>query len=180
MKLGKKQTAYGVVLGLAATGFVVDRLFFTPATAEAAAPHVAAASPATTAPPSPSPSTAIQPIPAGWLAERLRGSSPDSDNQLRDVFAVPASWRPAPKAAAAEVALKPKLFGDQFRSEHHLEAVVIDGRKSRAVVDGQMVSVGNSMDGFQLVALDRKSARFIRGEEQVSLSLNSAQSPTPR
>jgi hypothetical protein len=43
-----------------------------------------------------------------------------------------------------------------------------------------MVSVGNSIDGFQLVALGRQSARFIRGEEQVSLSLNSAQNPMPR
>jgi hypothetical protein len=180
MKLGKKQTAYGVVLGLAAAGFVVDRLFFTPTAAEAAAPHAAPASPALAAPQSPSASTVTPPIPAGWLAERLRGASADSDNQLRDVFAVPASWRPAPKAAAAEAAPKPKLFGDQFRTEHHLEAVVIDGRKSRAVVDGQMVSVGISIDGFQLVALGRQSARFIRGEEQVSLSLNSAQNPMPR
>ena len=180
MKLGKKQTAYGVVLGLAAAGFVVDRLFFTPATAEAAAPHVTPASPAPAASPSPSPATAPQSIPAGWFAERLRGAAPDSDNQLRDVFAVPASWRPAPKAVAAEAAPKPKLFGEQFRSDHHLEAVVIEGRKSRAVVDGQLVSVGSTIDGFQLVALGRQSARFVRGEEQVSLSLNSAQTPTAR
>jgi hypothetical protein len=179
MKLGKKQTAYGVVLGLAAAGFVVDRLFFTPATAEAAVPKTTLAAPAVEVP-SAAPAQAAAPsIPAGWLAERLRAATSDSNNQLRDVFAVPASWRPAPKAAPAEIAPKAKLFGEQFCSEHHLEAVVIDGKKGRAVVDGQLVSVGNSIDGFQLVTLTPQSAQFVRGQERVSLALTNAQSPNP-
>ena len=172
MKLGKKQTAYGVVLGLAAAGFVVDRLCFTPAGADAA--PIAADTPATSQKPAaaPAPTETVQVIPAGWLADRLRTTAVSSDNDLRDVFAAPASWKPAPKVVAvAAVPAAPQLLGDQFRHDHHLEAVVIRGKSSRAVVDGQLVSVGGMIAGFQLEGISTQSAQFTHGSERVSLTL---------
>lgn len=179
MKLGTKQKAYGAVLALAVTGFIVDRLFFTPA--ESAAANVPAAHPAAATAGESAPALAATPsagdaqaAPAGWLAERLRAAAPATpDNNLRDVFAVPASWRPVARSApvAAPSPVKPQLLGEQFRREHHLIAVLIEGRNGRAVVDGQLVPVGGSVAGFRLVAVTPRSAQFMHGDEQVSLTL---------
>jgi hypothetical protein len=67
--------------------------------------------------------------------------------------------------------LKSQLFGEQFCREHHLGGVVIDGRRSRAVVDGQLISLGESIDGFRLDEMTRRTARFVRGDEHVALTL---------
>jgi hypothetical protein len=184
MKLGMKQKAYGVVLGLAAIGFVVDRLFFEPPDSEAAnvapahpgGPAPGAASAAGQAPASTAGPGDAQPVPAGWLAERLRKAAPAvSDNDLRDVFAAPAGWRPAPKpvvvATPAPAVPKPQPLGPQFLREHHLIAVFIEGKNGRALVDGQLVPVGGSVAGFRLVAVNQRSAQFTHGDEQVSLTL---------
>jgi hypothetical protein len=184
MKLGTKQKAYGAVLALAVTGFVVDRLFFTPAESSAANVPAAHPSPAEPAPaPSASPITGdAQAAPAGWLAERLRAAVPATPgNDLRDVFAVPASWRPVAKSApvAAPSAARPQLLGEQFRREHHLMAVLIEGRNGRAVVDGQLVPVGGNVAGFRLVRIDPRSAQFTRGDEQVSLTLAESDAAAP-
>jgi hypothetical protein len=180
MKLGTKQKAYGLVLGLAATGFVVDRLFFTPA--ETAAANVPVARPVPAAggsAPDPAPTTAApggaEAAPAGWLAERLRaaGAAP-SDKDLRDVFAVPASWRPVKAVVAATPAARParaQLLGEQFRHDHHLIAVLIEGRNGRAVVDGQLVPVGGAIAGFRLVSVTQHSAQFTYGDEHVVLAM---------
>lgn len=176
MKLGRKQTIYGVVLGAAAIAFVIDRIFFTPASAEAAVPPAMArpAAVETLAVPPAVPVTAsCQAIPAGWLAGRLRAAAPAANADLRDIFVAPASWRPA-KPVAAIVAPKTQLFADAFRREHHLGGIVIDGRNSRAVVDGQLIPVGQSFDGFRLVSLSREAAQFVRGDEQVLLTLPDA------
>jgi hypothetical protein len=172
-----------VVLAIAAAGFVVDRVFFTPASAEAAAaPKVVLAPVAAELPAAAPIATTAPAIPAGWLAERLRTATAgsDNDNTPRDVFAAPASWRPAPKVVAAVATPKPQLFAEQFRHDHHLTAVVIDGRHGRAVVDGQLVAVGDSIDQFRLTTLTRQSARFVHGDETVSLALTDSASPSVR
>lgn len=176
MKLGKKQKAYGAVLALAAVGFVVDRLFFAPPSSEAAnvgdAPVGPTGAPAVSGPAEPRTAVEAQAAPAGWLAARFRAAPGGSDNDLRDVFVIPASWRPTVKSLAA--APKAELLGEQFRKEHHLEAVVIDGKRGRAVVDGQLVPIGGAVAGFRLVAITQRSAEFVHGDEHVSLTLTDA------
>jgi hypothetical protein len=185
MKFGIKQKAYCAVLGLAVAGFFVDRLFFTPAESEAAnlGPAQTSAAPGPSRSPSGSalaaPAGESEAVPAGWLAERIRAAAPvAADNELRDVFVAPVGWRPAPKVvvatAPAPAAPKRQLLGEQFRREHHLIAVLIEGRIGRAVVDGQLVPVGGTVAGFRLVSVDRRSALFTHGDEQVSLALSDA------
>lgn len=178
MKLGKKEAIYGAVLGLAAVAFVIDRICFSPEDAGAAtapaslqkqtAKEATAARPAVAA-------TSSEAIPAGWLAQRLRTATKGPDVSSRDVFAVPACWRPEPKVAAARTAPapepKPQLFAEAFRREHHLIAVMIESGGGQAFVDGKLISIGTSIDGFRLVSLRRQSARFVRGSEQVCLSV---------
>lgn len=182
MKLGKKQAAYGAVLGLAAVAFVVDRVFFTPESAEASSRPAAVEKPAAgeaseVSPASSASASAAPAIPAGWLAERFRNAG-GSDEPTRDVFAVPACWRPAPKVVAVVAATpsKPKLLGGAFRRNHHLTAVLIETGNSRAVVDGNLVCIGGSIDGFRLVSLTRQAARFIHGVEQVDLTIGQPES----
>jgi hypothetical protein len=178
MKLGKKQATYGAVLGLAAVAFVIDRLCFSAENAGAATAPAAVEKSVPSQAPAATPVVATfsaESIPAGWLAERLRAATPGSDQTSRDVFALPACWRPAPKVAVASVATalapKPQLFGETFRHEHHLVAVMIEAGTGRAVVDGKLISIGGSIDGFRLVSLSQQAARFVRGNEQVSLSI---------
>jgi hypothetical protein len=97
MKLGKKQAAYGVVLATAAVAFVVDRAFFSPPSAAAATMPATPEKPASIESAEASvisPAVARQTIPAGWLAERFRVAADTSSLELRDVFAVPANWKP--------------------------------------------------------------------------------------
>lgn len=185
MKLGKKQVVYGAVLGLAAVAFVIDRLCFSPEDAGAATAPTALQKPAAKEATAATPAVTTSPlesIPAGWLAERLRSATAGSDVPSRDVFAVPACWRPKPNVAAASVAPlpspKPKLFGEIFRREHHLVAVMIEAGGGRADVDGKLISIGSVIDGFHLISLNRQSARFVRGSEQVSLSIADPNSST--
>lgn len=178
MKLGKKQATYGAVLGLAAVAFVIDRMCFSPENAGAATTPAAVEKPAPGEAPAATPvvaASSAESVPAGWFAERLRAATSDSTQSARDVFSMPACWRPAPKAAVGPVATsaapKPQLFGETFRHEHHLVAVMIEAGSGRAVVDGKLISVGASIDGFRLVSLSRQVARFVRGNEQVCLSI---------
>lgn len=185
MKLGKKEAVYGAVLGLAAVAFVIDRAFFSPENAGAATAPASVQKPSVhdAQPPTPIAATASsESIPAGWLAERLRAATSGSDHSSRDVFAVPACWRPPPKVAVARVGATPapkaQLFAETFRREHHLVAVILEAGSGRAVVDGKLISIGGSIDGFRLASLNRQSARFVRGNEQVCLSIADSASGT--
>lgn len=185
MKLGRKQTIYGVVLGAAAVAFVIDRIFFSPPAAGAAPAMTARPAHAEPQAAPAVPVTVSQAVPAGWLADRLRAATRKSsqdlhDAGLRDVFVAPAGWRPARPATAVVSAPKVPLFADAFRREHHLGGIVIEGHNSRAIVDGQLIPVGQEFDGFRLVSLSRQSAQFVRGEEQVLLSLPDATASGPR
>lgn len=177
MKLGKKQTVYGAVLAVAGVAFVIDRVLFTPPGADGATTAAVTVKPAlaeqTTVPAGPA-MESPQAIPAGWLAQRLRATDAQSEGDVRDVFAAPASWRPAKAAAPVAAAQKARLFAEAFRHDHHLGGIVIDGRNSRAVVDDRLIPVGQSFDGFRLVSLNRDSAQFVRGDEQVLLTLPDA------
>ncbi|UCG33114.1 MAG: hypothetical protein JSU68_00495 [Phycisphaerales bacterium] len=65
----------------------------------------------------------------------------------------------------------PELTAEGFESIHRLEAVLVAGSSSMAVVNGQTVYLGESLDGFALVSVEDRSAVFERGEERVTLIL---------
>jgi hypothetical protein len=92
------------------------------------------------------------------------GSAPTA---FRDPFHVPKAWvdnprpvrNPTPSSAAA------------FESAHHLTAVVLDGRRSRAVIDGSLLRLGQSVGGHVLVAVTPDLAILECGNSRVALKL---------
>ena len=84
-------------------------------------------------------------------------SPPPSEQQARQIVEGP----PSP----------PELTAEGFESLHRLEAVLAADSYSMAVVNGRTVHLGETLDGFTLVAVKDRSAVFERGGERVTLIL---------
>ena len=60
---------------------------------------------------------------------------------------------------------------EEFQSRHRLDAVLVSGGASLAVVNGLTVHLGESVDGFTLLSVEDRSAMFARGTDRVTLTL---------
>jgi hypothetical protein len=162
VKLTQKQKIYVAVCGLAAGALVVDRLLPGPEEVPAAEAIAVASVPvpaATTDKPaakSPGPNLVI---PAGpSLASRIEEAARAQGyggKVERDAFRIPDGWRPAAEAASPIVA---RPDSDKFVREHRLTAVMTAGDRSVALVDGKPVQIGQVLDGFRLVSVEKSSA----------------------
>jgi hypothetical protein len=98
--------------------------------------------------------------------------SPASRRPGRDPFAMPAAFRAAPAsvagpaAAAAEPTWAPRLRG-----------VMVAGRRSMADVEGVMVMLGDSVDGWRLIKVGEREAVFLRKGKEVTLPLAARKEP---
>lgn len=88
-----------------------------------------------------------------------------------DPFRTPAP-APAPVAAAAEPAAPPRVLAWHAT----LRAVLVDGERSLANVDGVMVPLGKEVDGFRLVEVADGRAVFVRDGQRFTLTTHPAQS----
>ncbi len=164
MDLSPRQKVFVSILALGAGALLVDRAFL-PGPKQAAAgtePEAAGDAPASHAAPGeslPSPSR-------GGLAERLddlavaRGPDPFA---MRDAFALPQSWlaQNQPLGPAAE----------RFREAHRLTGVMLSEAGGYAVIDGRCLLVGQTLEGFTLVAVSERSAVLESGSDRVELEL---------
>ncbi|MBV8781641.1 MAG: hypothetical protein JO353_09605 [Phycisphaerae bacterium] len=96
-----------------------------------------------------------------------------------------SSWRrttapsnPNPFANAVVPTRAVSNSGVAFTRAHRLTAVVNAGGTSHAMVDGQICSVGQSIDGFTLRSISATRAIFQKGADCVSLELQ-GQMPSP-
>lgn len=87
------------------------------------------------------------------LSKRLNQLSPTVEpSRVPDVFA--RDWQ-------ARHQVSPYLLTQQFQAKHQLSAVFLGkGAGDSVIVDGQTLSVGQSIDGFQLTRIDPRSAMF--------------------
>src|SRR5579862_698933 len=183
MAIGKKQKFYGGALVLALLAFVVDRCFFSPASASA---KPIAAVPAIIAPVAPQ-AAAPNKIPASKAAvspsaddltdlsdfsSRVRAAA--TDPSPRDPFAPTGAWleRIERKARQGKAGAS-----DLFRNHHHLSACMVGGQSGFAIVDGKTVAIGQSIDGFRLIAIHEQSVEFESAQDRVSLKLPPANLP---
>ena len=168
-----------VLLGLALAVFVADRVFLglSPSsageTASSAAPQTPGPGPSTSGR-SPQGAGAGLSLDAGpGLADRLEelAARHEWDAQtVRDAFRAPASWIAKPTPAVA----KPnsdELRARRFRERYKLSATAVTGGGGIAIINGQCLAVGQELDGFKLVAVDRSSATFLRNKVRVRLAL---------
>ncbi len=104
------------------------------------------------------------------MAERLNVIWPVAGTdftQMRDPFLLPASWPDNGDGSGRGGADATATF----IGTHKLTAVVIDGRKSYAVLDDRFLVPGQSVDGFVLVSVGDRSAVFERDDRQITLEL---------
>ncbi|MEZ6190763.1 MAG: hypothetical protein R3C45_05665 [Phycisphaerales bacterium] len=114
-------------------------------------------------------------VPAESLASRLRGvagNAATTGGAARDAFAVPPSWVPADAEPVAGSEAAQAV--ETFKRDHKLEAVLVTGDQRCAVVNGQTMYVGQSLQGYRLVSVQERSAEFRSGGVVITLGLRGA------
>ena len=164
MEVTKKQQALLSALGLGLIVLAAERLMPGPETALAGT---------TPAPAAPGESADLDaPAPevengVSTFSERLRTLATErglDPARTPDVF--DTGLAPAHESGAAQ-----PDPGVMFLSEHSLTSVIV-GDRPAAVVDGDMIRVGDRVDGFTLVRVGARSAQFVMGSTTVSLKLD--------
>ena len=179
------------VLAIALIAFAVDRLVFqsgttSPARAEArvAATSTASKNPAA-APAAPAAADgndhAAEPATAAPWAERLTVLAdtleidPDS---MRDAFLLDDVWLAELQPPQGAAALDTPDSVRQFRATYRVSVIMLVGDGGSALVNGQVIRVGQDLGGFRLVSLTPTTATFERGTTRVELALPSAADAT--
>jgi hypothetical protein len=175
MKLSRERKAYAgmLLLGLLALG--TDRFIIgPPATAGADEYSPATGEPAPAAVPAASSEAQGTPVSAEVISvgQRLRQfEGPDAE--LADLFQVPRAWRPeAPVVVRAAQPSGPSP--SELFKRRKLNGVLVEatglGRR-QAIVDGQAILLGHSLDGFRLIDVTHKTAVFEGHGRQVVLQV---------
>lgn len=180
MKLSRERKFFVAICGLAVVALVVDRTLLS----EAAADDASAADPASLLVTNSPGTTGPRPSGAGTTRKGGETSSAAAISSLLaemadrnrrqleqtpDAFHPGAAWsapdmsQPGPPASDARV--------ESF-AKRKVTSIVAGGRgRAGAMVDGRMVYIGQSLDGFTLVSVDNQSAMFEGRSVQVRLSL---------
>jgi len=153
-----------LLLALGAIALVADR--FIPRsenTALADEPDTAVAATAAALPvASPSPAAPAGPS----LSERIRKAREQNPHlSSRDMFQVPLSWAGPPKSAQQTAAPTPPRFDET----HRLTGLILAGERTGALIDGMLIKVGQSIDGYRLVSVANNTAVFESAGERAVL-----------
>lgn len=172
MALNKRQRASMGVLAIGLVALVVDRMFVLPQSAPAGPTAAAddytitATSETAAAPPpvsSPAGLTAATKLETAWSDKNLRLDEP------RDLFSLPPSW---PRTQGPERRIVPTVTAETvFAARHRLEAITMDPQGERALIDDRLLRLGETLEGFELVAIDKESVTFEQGGQRVQLEL---------
>lgn len=101
---------------------------------------------------------------------------PEADDYPRvaglNAFKPPEAWLPEPvEVVEEEPEPEPDRRAENFAAMHRLTAVMSGPSGDLAVIGGQTIRLGQSLDGFTLVAVDSRSAIFREGDVEVTLTL---------
>ena len=167
MKVTKQQRVYFGLLAIGLVALAVDRLTFSPSSAEAsespelllvakpAGPAGAAANVS---------SKAITTFATNPVAQKLVALSESmhlTGTPTKDAFSPSLAWSGKPTVALIDT--------KSFEATHSLEGVMVSGRHPAAMIAGKLVSVGESIDGYKLVSVADGAATLQSGETLVKL-----------
>jgi len=183
MKLSKQQKVFAAVLVVVLGALFIDRTYLSKGTvpAEASASSNQTASVRVPGegqsavggripdPASQSPTVKlIKQLDMLWSEKNL------DLNQARDAFSLPESWLAAVNPNFA----KGTRAGDydqgaetSFARNHQLKAVVVQDQTRCVMVDDHLLVIGQELDGFKLIEVDKDSATFEAGAKRVVLRL---------
>ena len=108
------------------------------------------------------------------LADRLEdlaGEESIDATVVGDAFCPPPAWLPRSGAAV----VSGNMDGDAtrtFAATHELRAVMLDdSMDARAVINNRLLGVGQEIDGFELISVDKHSAVLVSDGTQITLRL---------
>jgi hypothetical protein len=167
MKVTKKHKIYGVVLLLGLSALGADRTILTPKESSAAeTPTALLIKPAeATAAPLQTQSLA-SPLenPVSRKLKSLGVSLKLSDAETKDAFEPPVAW--------TGVSANSNKTVESFAQAHRLSGVLVGAKGSRAMIDGKLVAVGQSLDGYKLVSVSPAgSAVFASNNQEITLRI---------
>lgn len=171
MKLSRKQIIYGSILTAAGIAWGIDAAFVGPP----APAHGGQLAPEKSEARVPQQETDEKTFPDNsehvltarlhtWAARQAK--APD---EILDVFQSKSKPKPVVVTAATET--RPADPSIAFVRRHRLIAVVLDASGGYALIDGQMLQVGQGIDGARLIGLKRGEARFTTAGQVFSLPL---------
>ena len=181
MQLTKQQKIVGAVLVLAVVAFGVDRWVIgtdddLAVSAPAGPRHSGAARRAIARPAKPvalasttAPEASLGSIAS--LATRLTLVAKAEELKLdgmRDAFRPPAAWVGTTRVVTPD---EMAVAARDFQSRKLTAVIMRNSGRGVAIVDQRTVGVGQSLDGFVLVAVKERSAVFRRGGQRVELRL---------
>jgi hypothetical protein len=164
MKVTKQQKVYAGLLVLGLIALVLDRCVFTPASADASdqASDLLIAKPAQSRKDSPAPTrkattTAPAGNPVALKLTELSESMHLPGTAVKDAFCPAPAWAGEGKSnVGGEVR--------SFEQTHTLIGVMFSGGSAAAMVDGTLVRVGQSIDGYKLISVSKGKAIFQSGQ----------------
>ena len=89
-------------------------------------------------------------------------------NQLRDAFTLPSDWLASGRSAHA----KSVGEGKDFKKEYPLQAIMFQDEVKAVFMNDKVVRVGDTVDGYELVALSETTAVFSMNGTLIELLLD--------
>jgi hypothetical protein len=86
---------------------------------------------------------------------------------MRDAFELGDAW-----GIHSDAPRPQRLMADNFRQAHRLTGVLQSAGRAYAMIDGRIVTIGQTIDGFKLTEVAHRSATFESNTEKVVLSLS--------
>lgn len=108
------------------------------------------------------PRTAPVVVPASTMLSVAARLNQLPRTEVRDAFATLATAAPA----QSEVSVA------DFKGKYHLTAVILSGSQAKAMINGSLVRIGQTIDGYTLLSLDRSSAVLQNGTLRVVLQID--------
>jgi hypothetical protein len=184
MQWTRKHQIYALVVGGAFTLLAIDRLWLAPSKASAGAPEAssAAATPAEAT----APAGATDPVPARPLStpvdalraqlagelDRLALDAQVDPDAVRNALAPGSGW-PTPPEPAPDGAGDGQTEPESPQPELRLSTVLAGGQHQAAVINGEIVRLGQSIAGYRLESIRERTVRLSNGERSIVLELES-------
>lgn len=101
------------------------------------------------------------------LAQRLREAVSDQphtgSSPTRNAFTTSPGWHTDAGSEDSTTHNAPDHLVQEFQSKHPLDAVLVVGDERYAVIGGRTLNIGQTLDGYTLVAVQERSATFQGG-----------------
>lgn len=100
------------------------------------------------------------------LSQRIAKARERSPGEVetRDVFLVPLAWIGPQKVE--QILAAPAARTPRFDETHRLTALIVAGDRTGALIDGMMIKVGESIDGYRLISVANNVAVFESANER--------------